>query len=64
MPQPKWRTNLTTMPKEGPFEVMQIKEVFRHDPDKLLVIDPVQGRMFKPVAWRPLPKSRKRARKG
>ena len=55
----KWRTNLTTMPKQGPFEVMQVKEVFRHLPDKLLVIEPVHGRMFVPKAWRPLPRKRK-----
>lgn len=60
----KWRTNLTTMPKEGRFEVMQIKEVFRYDPKELRVIDPVQGRIFMPAAWRPLPKSRKPRRKG
>lgn len=57
-----WRKDLTTMPKKGHFEVMQIKEVFRDQPDKLLVIDPVAGRVFVPVAWRPLNKAKRNAR--
>jgi hypothetical protein len=51
-----WRTDLENMPRDGRFEVLQrYDEAFRHEPDRLQVIHPKTGRMFKPVAWRPLP---------
>ena len=49
-----WITNLSKMPTRGRFEVLRAyPEVFRHEPGKLLVVEPVTGRMFRPTAWRP-----------
>jgi hypothetical protein len=53
-----WNFKLATMPTEGSFEVLRVyDEVFRHMPGDTTVIEPYHGRMFTPVAWRPMSKS-------
>lgn len=58
-----WRRNLTTMPKNGHFEVMRVREVFRHVPEKLFVIEPDTGRMYVPTAWRPIAKTKRKPKR-
>lgn len=48
-----WNFKLETMPARGTFEVLRIyQEVARFDPEGAMVVDPVTGRMFRPIAWR------------
>ena len=54
-----WNDDIDQMPTEGEFQVLQVKRVFRHEPNGLRVIDPITGRVFIPHAWRPLPKEKK-----
>jgi len=55
---PSWNLDLTKMPTTGHFQVLRgYSEVFRHMPDQLYVIEPMNGRMFVPLAWRPMPKA-------
>lgn len=48
-----WNFKLGEMPADGRFEVLRIyPEVYRNDPESLMVIEPRSGRMFRPIAWR------------
>lgn len=48
-----WNFKLEQMPETGDFEVMRIhREVYRFEADSLMVVDPITGKMFRPVAWR------------
>lgn len=48
-----WNFKMNAMPDKGRFEVMRIyPEVYRSDPESLIVIEPTTGRMFRPIAWR------------
>ena len=49
-----WNANIEAMPDEGHFEVLRVyPEVFRHMKNERYVIEPMSGRMFVPMAWRP-----------
>jgi hypothetical protein len=48
-----WRFDLENMPTDGRFEVLRfIPEVYRYVATETRIIEPSNGRLYKPFAWR------------